>query len=52
MGAILKKQYEQLIGYLNPDFIAGITLSINKKLGWEEAFDKVENVLQKLKSEN
>ncbi len=33
------KQYRQLMGYLNPDYLAGITLSINKDRGWEEAYD-------------
>ena len=46
-----KKQYGQLIGYLNPEFTAGITISINKKLEWEAAFDKIESKLQELKDE-
>lgn len=46
-----KKQYEQLIGYLNPSFKAGITLSINRNLRWEEAFDKIEGELRVLKDE-
>ena len=32
-------QYGQLMGYLNPYFSAGITLSINTKKRWEEAYD-------------
>ena len=46
-----KKQYGQLIGYLNPDFTAGITLSINKNFVWELAFDKIESKLLELKGE-
>ena len=46
-----KKQYGQLIGYLNPEFTAGITISINKKLEWEAAFDKIESKLRELKDE-
>ena len=45
------KQYEQLMGYLNPNFRAGITLSINKDKDWEEAFDyiceKLDNLMEK-----
>ena len=43
------KQYEQLMGYLNPNFRAGITLSINKDKEWEEAFDYICKKLDNLK---
>jgi hypothetical protein len=42
-------QYEQLMGYLNPNFRAGITLSINKNKDWEEAFDYICEKLENLK---
>ena len=45
-------QYGQLIGYLNQNFQCGITLSINKKKGWEEAFDYISTALDKLKSQD
>jgi hypothetical protein len=38
-------QYGQLMGYLNPNFSAGITLSINTKKGWEEAYDFIDEKL-------
>ena len=44
-------QYCQLLGYLNPDFIAGFTLSINRNKGWEEAFDYICAKLEQLKSD-
>ena len=37
------------MGYLNPDFTAGFTLSINKGKGWEEAFDYICKKLEGLK---
>ena len=43
------KQYEQLMGYINPNFKAGITLSINKDKEWEEAFDYICGKLDNLK---
>lgn len=46
------EQYKQLTGYLNPHFIAGFTLSINKNKGWEEAFDYIAEKLEELKKEN
>ena len=39
------------MGYLNPNFKAGITLSINKKMEWEEAFDYIFEKLGELKDE-
>ena len=47
-----KSQYQQLIGYLNPNFRAGITLSINKEMGWEDAFDYICEKLGELKNED
>lgn len=44
------KQYGQLMGYLNPNFSAGITLSINKKKGWEEAYDVIYKKLDDIRS--
>ena len=44
-----KKQYWQLLGYLNPNYLAGITLSINKEKGWEEAYDYICDKLIELK---
>lgn len=44
-------QYRQLMGYLNPDFSAGITLSINRDRGWEEAFDYIYAKLESLKKD-
>lgn len=41
-------QYLQLMGYLNPNFSAGFTLSINKEKGWEEAFDFICKKLNEL----
>ena len=38
-------QYRQLMGYLNPNFSAGITLSINTEKGWEEAYDFIDEKL-------
>ena len=40
-----KNQYLQLMGYLNPYFLAGITLSINIEKGWEEAYDYIYDKL-------
>ena len=44
-------QYKQLMGYLNKNFKAGITLSINRKKGWEDAFDFIQDKLEALQSE-
>lgn len=44
-------QYLQLMGYLNPDFCAGITLSINRNKGWEEAYDYLYAKLEGLKKD-
>jgi hypothetical protein len=45
-------QYEQLMGYLNPYFRAGITLSINKHKAWEYAFDYICEKLENLKEKS
>ena len=45
-----KDQYYQLMGYLNPDFAAGFTLSINRDKGWEEAFDYICERLENIKN--
>ena len=37
----ITNQYWQLMGYLTSEFSAGITISINKKNGWEEAYDYI-----------
>ena len=39
-------QYLQLMGYLNPNFSAGITVSINTEKGWTEAYDYIEERLR------
>ena len=44
-------QYKQLMGYLNPNLRAGITLSINKHKDWEEAYDYICVKLEELKEE-
>lgn len=46
-----KQQYWQLMGYLNPYFVAGITLSINKKKGFEQTFDYICDNLEEMKQE-
>ena len=38
------------MGYLNPYFSAGITLSINKEKGWEEAYDYIVDKLTEMKN--
>ena len=43
-------QYMQLMGYLNPYFSAGITVSINKEKGWEEAYDYIFDKLTVMKN--
>lgn len=41
-------QYNQLMGYLNPNFKFGITLSLNRKLSIKQGFEKIENELKSL----
>lgn len=46
-----KNQYNQLMGYLNPSFEFGITLSLNRKLSLKQGFEKIENELKSLSGE-
>lgn len=39
-------QYNQLMGYLNPNFSFGITLSLNRKMSLKQGFDQIENKLR------
>lgn len=41
-------QYNQLMGYLNPCFEFGITLSLNRTLSLKQGFEKIENELKLL----
>lgn len=41
-----KKQYDQLVGYLNQWFRFGITISINRKWCYQEALNRIENELK------
>lgn len=41
-------QYNQLMGYLNPNFKFGITLSLNRALSLKQGFEKIENDLKRL----
>lgn len=43
------EQYNQLMGYLNPNFKFGITLSINKSMTIYEGFEKIEMDLKAIK---
>lgn len=40
------EQYNQLMGYLNPYFKFGITLSLNRKMSWKQGFDEIERKLK------
>mgnify|MGYP000643370177 FL=1 len=40
-------QYNQLMGYLNPNFEFGITLSMNREMSLKKGFDEIENKLKK-----
>lgn len=40
------EQYNQLMGYLNPHFKFGITLSLNRKMSWKQGFDEIERKLK------
>lgn len=44
-------QYNQLMGYLNPNFEFGITLSLNRTLSLKQGFEKIENELKSLSGE-
>lgn len=41
-------QYNQLMGYLNPNFSFGITLSLNRKMSLKQGFDEIENKLREV----
>lgn len=41
-------QYNQLMGYLNPNFSFGITLSLNRKMSLKQGLDEIENRLRKV----
>lgn len=41
-------QYNQLMGYLNPNFKFGITLSLNRKMSLKQGFDEIENKLKEI----
>lgn len=40
------EQYNQLMGYLNPYFKFGITLSLNRKMSLSQGFDEIEKELK------
>ena len=42
-------QYNQLMGYLNPNFKFGITLSMNREMSLKKGFDEIENKLKNVK---
>lgn len=42
-------QYNQLMGYLNPNFEFGITLSMNREMSLKKGFDEIENKLKSIK---
>ncbi len=44
-------QYNQLMGYLNPYFQFGITLSMNRKMSLKNGFDEIENELNNIKGD-
>lgn len=44
-------QYNQLMGYLNPNFEFGITLSLNRTLSLKKGFEKIEDELKSLSGE-
>lgn len=46
-----RNQYMQLMGYLNPYFKFGITVSINKKLTLAEAISKIERELWEIEGD-
>lgn len=45
------KQYFQLMGYLNPNFNVGITLSMSRDLSLKEGLDKIEKELNSIEKE-
>ena len=44
-------QYNQLMGYLNPNFQFGITLSMNREMSLKNGFDEIENELNNIKGD-
>ena len=44
-------QYNQLMGYLNPNFKFGITLSMNREMSLKKGFDEIENKLKSIKGD-
>lgn len=44
-------QYNQLMGYLNPNFSFGITLSLNRKMSLKKGFDEIENKLREVQGD-
>jgi len=44
-------QYNQLMGYLNPYFQFGITLSMNREMSLKNGFDEIENELNNIKGD-
>lgn len=44
-------QYNQLMGYLNPNFEFGITLSMNREMSLKNGFDEIENKLNTIKGD-
>ena len=44
-------QYNQLMGYLNPYFKFGITLSLNRKMSLSQGFDEIEKELKTIEGD-
>lgn len=45
------EQYNQLMGYLNPYFKFGITLSLNRKMSLSQGFDEIEKELKTIEGD-
>ena len=45
------EQYNQLMGYLNPYFKFGITLSLNRKMSLSPGFDEIEKELKTIEGD-
>lgn len=43
-------QYKQLLGYLNYNFKFGVTISINKKMNFQDALSKVNTIIESIKA--
>ena len=39
------------MGYLNPNFESGITLSMNREMSLKKGFDEIENKLKSIKGD-